>query len=549
MSDKKAQYPREKSERRLRARSRSDYSDRRSAPRYVSDFPVTIYVGEGENERVYHAIARDMSDGGLFLENVDIPVDENRIRIDFKIPGSTMPEEYIHGKYRLEGKILHYDPEKQRVSVEFEEKLSKRLALKTWKFLMWFSLTILFITVTLILLIKIQNIYFFWYDVPIFLYSLTVGFYLLSRFSFAFFYRPPKRQEYLPTVTLVIPAYNEEGAIEHTLVHALEIAYPRDKFQVIAVNDGSHDGTLSAMKRIKERYPELIIVDFTENRGKRHALAAGARIATSEITVFIDSDSFLDHNAIRNIIDGFVDPKVAAITGHCEVANAWTNLLTKMQAVRYFIGFRVLKAAESIFDSVTCLSGPLSAYRSSILMEVLDNWIKQTYLGRPATFGDDRSLTNYIHILKRYKVLYDSRARTTTIVPEKYKQFFRQQMRWKRSWFRESCRAAAFMWRKQPLMALSYYLGFILPVLGPAIVFRAMIYVPLYQGGSPLNYILGIFLMSTLMSTSYLFAKRSRLWIYGAPFCFFYMFILIWQLPWAILTFWKTTWGTRGKSI
>ncbi len=52
--------------------------------------------------------------------------------------------------------------------------------------------------------------------------------------------------------------------------------------------------------------------------------------------------------------------------------------------------------------------------------------------------------------------------------------------------------------------------------------------------------------MSTLMSSFYLFIKRSRLWIYGTPFCFFYMFVLIWQLPWAMLTFWQSHWGTRG---
>ena len=59
-------------------------------------------------------------------------------------------------------------------------------------------------------------------------------------------------------------------------------------------------------------------------------------------------------------------------------------------------------------------------------------------------------------------------------------------------------------------------------------------------------YIAGVFLMSALMSSTYLFARRSRLWFYGIPFCFFYMFVLVWQLPIAILTSMKTQWGTRG---
>jgi hyaluronan synthase len=544
MADK-IEYPQEKDERRLRSRARSDHSDRRISARYLSNFPVNIYIGEGKDAKVYHAVARDVSDGGLLLENIDIPPEETRIRLDFKIPGSTMPEEFVHGKVRMQGRVVRKSTEQQQASIAFEETLSRRLARSTWQFLGWSAVSGIFITITLILLIKLENIYFFWFDIPIFLYSLTVGFYLVSRFVFAAFYRPPKKQDVLPTVTIVIPAFNEEISIEHTLAKAMEVAYPKENIQIIAVNDGSADGTLETIKRVKEKYPDLIIVDFEENRGKRQALAAGARMATGDIVVFVDSDSLLDHSAISNIVDGFADPKVAAVTGHCDVANAWTNLLTKMQAVRYFIGFRVLKAAESIFDSVTCLSGPLAAYRRSLLMEKLDVWITQTYLGKPATFGDDRSLTNYL--LKKHKIIYDSRARTSTIVPDKYRQFFKQQMRWKRSWFRESVRASAFMWRKQPLMSISYYLGFILPILGPAIVFRAMIYVPLMRSGSPLHYMMGIFLMSILMSTSYLLVKRSRLWIYGTPFCFFYMFILVWQLPWAILTFWRTTWGTRHE--
>jgi len=457
-----------------------------------------------------------------------------------------MPEEFVHCTYRMEGKILRYDSEKHQAALSFKEKLSLHLAHSTWAFLKWMAVVLLFITVSLILLIKLENIYFFWFDVPVFLYSLTVGSYLISRFLFASFYRPPQEQTDLPTVTIVVPAYNEGEVIEETLKHALEVEYPREKFQVIAVNDGSDDDTLAVMKRVRERYPELVVIDFSENRGKRPALATGARMAAGEIIIFIDSDSILQFDSIRHLVDGFADPKVAAVTGHCEVANAWTNLLTKMQAVRYYIGFRIIKGAESIFDSVTCLSGTLSAYRRTVLLEVLDDWIKQSFFGRPATLGDDRSLTNFL--LPHYKILYDSRALTRTIVPDTYMKFFRQQMRWKRSWFRESVRAAAFMWRKQPLMSLSYYLGLILPLLAPAVVFRAMIYVPVFHHVAPFSYIFGVFLMSALMSTTYLFAKRSNLWVYGTVFCFFYMFILVWQLPWAIMTFWKTAWGTRNYS-
>ena len=540
-------YPTAKSDRRLRSRARPDYSDRRQSSRYQCDFPVRIFIGDGDNPKVYQAICRDLSEGGLLLENVDIPETETRLRLEFKVPEGALPEEYLHGKLNLEASVARRDQSGQKLGVVFQETLGHRLQRQIWFYLKAGAATFFFLALALVLLIKYENLYFFWFDVPIFLYSLSVGFYLISRFLFAGFYHPPKpiSDENLPKVTMIIPAFNEEQHMEKTLVHALEVAYPGDKLQVVAVNDGSSDGTLAVMHQVQRRYPELVVIDFPKNQGKRLALAAGANVAIGDIVVFMDSDSFVQPQAIRRLVEGFTDPQVAAVCGACEVENKWSNLLCKMQAVRYFISFRVMKAAESVFSSVTCLSGPLSAYRRQILMDFLDPWVHQAYWGVPATFGDDRSLTTMM--LRRYKIIYDSRAITQTIVPEKYRTFFRQQMRWKRSWIRESIRAGAFMWRRPPLMALSYYLGLILPVLGPIIVFRALIYVPLFHKGSPLIYLMGVFLMSMMMSLTYLFFKRSNLWIYGILFCFFYMFVIIWQLPWAMGTYMVSTWSTRGN--
>ena len=125
------------------------------------------------------------------------------------------------------------------------------------------------------------------------------------------------------------------------------------------------------------------------------------------------------------------------------------------------------------------------------------------------------------------------------------KQFLRQQMRWKRSWLREAMRAASFMWLKEPFAALSFYGGLVLPILAPLIVLRALVYMPIVHGIWPLTFLFGIFLMSLLMSASYLLLKRSSLWVYGAVFCAFYLTVLLWQMLPAMLTFWKSEWGTR----
>ena len=82
-------------------------------------------------------------------------------------------------------------------------------------------------------------------------------------------------------------------------------------------------------------------------------------------------------------------------------------------------------------------------------MPHLDWWENQKFLGRESTFGDDRSLTNCV--LREWKVKYEARAVSHTIVPTTFKQFMRQQLRWKRSWTRESLIVARFIWSKNPI--------------------------------------------------------------------------------------------------
>ena len=545
MDRAKQNYPVPLPERRLRSRSRPDYSDRRTVTRYAADFPARIFVGEGKSAREYAATVKDISSGGLLIEAPDVPADETRFRVQFRVPDGVMPEAFIQGAISTTATVRRRVDGQPLLGLAFEEDLGVRYQRTAWSYLRWLAAAVLFIATSLILIIKYENLYYFWFDVPIFFYSLMVGGYLLSRFLFAAFYHDVPPLAELPTLSVIVPVRNEEENIARTIRQMMDSDYPRERFQVVVVDDCSTDDSLSVMKESQKIYPELVVLGLEKNAGKRHALAAGVGLATGQVLVFVDSDSFVEPAALRILVNRLADPKVAAVTGHCDVENIWTNWLTRMQTVRYFIAFRIMKAAESVFDSVSCLSGPIAAYRREILLEIMPEWLGQMFMGQRATFGDDRSLTNSL-LRRGYKVVYESKARVTTLVPEDHRTFLKQQLRWKRSWFRESLIACSFMWRRQPLMAISFYLGFLLPLMGPAIVVRALIYVPLVQRTSPLMYIVGITLMSALMSSTYLILRHSRLWLYGTLFCFYYMFVLVWQTPWAALTSWRNSWITRG---
>ena len=122
---------------------------------------------------------------------------------------------------------------------------------------------------------------------------------------------------------------------------------------------------------------------------------------------------------------------------------------------------------ETVLAEVVHQAKSFARCRLSAVREVADDWLHQKFLGQKATFGDDRSLTNYI--VQKHRTYYQDTAIVSTIVPNRHKVFLRQQMRWKRSWLRESVMAGRFMWKKEPLMALFFYLGLVVPMIAPLI--------------------------------------------------------------------------------
>jgi hyaluronan synthase len=382
---------------------------------------------------------------------------------------------------------------------------------------------------------------------PLFgLYGIVVVSYIVSRFVFSFFYRPSKDHGLEPHVAIVMPGFNEEEAIANSLRSLLALDYPVDKLELVAVDDGSTDGTLEAMRLVASEHARVRVIGFPENRGKRAAMAAGIRATSAEIVAFVDSDSVVEPDALRVLLQGFHDPKVGAICGHADVLNVRETWLTRMQAVRYFVAFRVVKAAESIFNCVTCCSGCFSAYRREAIVPHLGWWESQSFLGIPSTFGDDRSLTNCV--LRKWKVRYESRAVSHTAVPTRFRQFMKQQLRWKRSWTRESLIVASFIWRKHPVAALVTYAGMFLPLVAPIVAVRSLLWQPIAEGaGAPLLYLVGVLSMAVAYGLYYA-ARHPRydtLWVYGVAFCFFYVAFLLWQTYYAIATVRTAAWGTR----
>ena len=376
---------------------------------------------------------------------------------------------------------------------------------------------------------------------------------MLTRYLFGALYKTvPIREDFTPGVSIIIPCFNEEEWINRTILSCINQSYPAEKLEVIIVDDGSTDQSVAKIRETIDSVAgivgesvrkRLFYLVQEQNAGKREALIRGALAARHELVVFFYSYSFVDPFAIYNLVQPFQDASMGGVSGRTDVANTYTNVLTKMQAVRYYIAFRVMKAAEGYFDAVTCLSGPLSCYRKELVLQHKDAWLNQKFLGQKATFGDDRSLTNFI--LREHRTGYQDTAVCSTIVPNTYGMFLKQQMRWKRSWLRESLIAAKFMWKKEPFMALSFYMGLLVPVAAPIVVLYNLVYVPAVYRVFPTTFLVGLLMMALMMSMAQLFLRRSSTWIFGMWFCLYYEAVLLWQMPVAWFTFWKSEWGTR----
>lgn len=390
--------------------------------------------------------------------------------------------------------------------------------------------------------LKWQNLDYFWYNPALHFYSLVLSIYLLSRFYLAWRHQSPPLNGYTPSVSVVISVRNEEKVIARTVESCLNADYPEELKEVIVVDDGSTDRTPQILEEMKKKYPQLL-VETLQPSGKRYGMAAGVRRASGEIVVFVDSDTFLFPDALRHIVCGFEDPTLGATSGYTEVENATVNALTGLQEVRYYVSFKLLKSSESFFSCVTCCPGCLSAYRRSYVLEVLEPWLNQKFLGAPATFGDDRSLTNFI--LRKYRVTYNDYALATTLVPENWGQYMRQQVRWKKSWLRETLIASGFMFKKNPLAVLSFYASSLFSFASPIIVFRILFLEMQRTDAVFFYYGTGLMLMALIQSMYFLYRRPSSNWVYGFYWMLSSLFITGPQTYYALFTVRKNHWGTR----
>lgn len=378
------------------------------------------------------------------------------------------------------------------------------------------------------------------------IYSVLVVGYLASRFTLGLWYRPPADVGYRPSVAVVVPAYNEGESVVRTIEACLAQDYPPDLLQVIVVDDGSTDDTWSRIVRVAQANPTRVRVQsLVGNQGKRAAMMHGARCTDSEIVVFIDSDSEPAPDGVGKIVQAFADETVGAASGLTHARNPDVNVLTRMQAARYLLSFQLLKAAESVVGAVTCCSGCFAAYRRDAIEPLLQDWAQQRFLGVACTYGDDRALTNRV-IRAGHRSVYHSGALAVTDVPETWSTFFRQQLRWKKSWVREGPILLSHLWRSRPVafpfMLVAVLVGFVSPVI--AVLSLAV--APSLTGELPIVYAAGLVAVALAYAVFHRSVSADGRWGWSMAATMFYL-AFSFQILWAMARVRDGRWGTRAS--
>ena len=168
----------------------------------------------------------------------------------------------------------------------------------------------------------------------------------------------------LPTVAIIVPCLNEGETVAATTDSLLALHYPKDKLQIILVDNGSTDDTPAIMARYAG-HPQVTVLR-EENRGKHHAVNAGIAVTHADFIGCLDADSFVEPGALLEVVPGFAKDNVGAVTAAMSVHKP-QNILQHMQNAEYIFGITLRHVLSSI-NGIYVTPGPFSLYRRSVVV-------------------------------------------------------------------------------------------------------------------------------------------------------------------------------------
>lgn len=225
----------------------------------------------------------------------------------------------------------------------------------------------------------------------------------------------------LPSISILVPAYNEAAVLERALASLMRLDYP--DYEVLVIDDGSRDDTLAVAAQWEGQHgPAHIRVITKPNGGKATALNAGIAHSRHPLIMCMDADSHLDRGTLLSAARHFRDPAVGAVAGNVKVENRG-RIVTRLQALEYIEGLNMPRRAQGFVAAVNIVPGPVGLFRREALEEVggYDT----------DTFAEDADLTLKL-MAAGWRVEYEDQAIAWSEAPESWRDLTQQRYRWTR---------------------------------------------------------------------------------------------------------------------
>ena len=386
------------------------------------------------------------------------------------------------------------------------------------------------------------------------LFALLVLIVFTNRYVFGSFLRLADKRtaksfdrdpEVWPSVAIVVPVYNEGSHVRQTAVSFNNLDYPRDRLTAVFIDDCSTDDTYNHLLAVSEQFPWMRVVRNPRNMGKRLGIKNAVMRTQSELVLSVDSDVIVDSISLKNLVRHMTSSGADGVGGCVFVSNADENWLTRMQAVKYWIGYQFLKNLENAFSHVMCLSGCLTLYKREALLAVDHHLEKRSFLGDEVKYGEDRFLTRKL-VEAGYKTRLCFNARCFTKAPATISNYLSQQLRWRRSNIVDFITAIPHLSNFNPIVLVHYISMALLLLFYPLFLVSQIMHLGFVIPMLEHALLVTVFALAYELNKSKLpeFAQTSGVWFLTMAFVFPVMYITM--TPLALATLGTTSWETRG---
>lgn len=238
---------------------------------------------------------------------------------------------------------------------------------------------------------------------------------------------PSIEEEKLPFVSVMVPAHNEGIVIVRTVEALLSFHYPKDKYEVIVINDNSSDNSAELLLELKHKYPNrnftIINTDETNGgKGKSNALNIGFQSAKGEVIAIYDADNTPEANALYYLVAELENnPEYGAVIGKFRTRNKDVNLLTRFINVETLSFQWMAQAGRSQLFQLCTIPGTNFVVRRSIIEEI-GGWDEKA-------LAEDTEISFRIYMMG-YKIKFQPAAVTWEQEPQTFDVWFRQRTRW-----------------------------------------------------------------------------------------------------------------------